>query len=61
MSEHTPAPPEGGTGVRGASRGRQTVMCSSISVTSAAIGDRSERVSVTWAKSGCPLSFSMKA
>jgi hypothetical protein len=30
-------------------------------VTSAAIGERSERVSVTWAKSGWPLSFSTTA
>ncbi|VTR07337.1 Uncharacterised protein [Clostridioides difficile] len=34
---------------------------SSISVTSAAIGDRSLRVSVMCAKSGCPFSFSMTA
>lgn len=34
---------------------------SSISVTSAAIGDRSERFSVTCAKSGCPFSFSTTA
>ena len=32
---------------------------SSISVTSAAIGERSLRVSVTWANSGWPLSFSI--
>ncbi|SIK76716.1 Uncharacterised protein [Mycobacteroides abscessus subsp. abscessus] len=34
---------------------------SSISVTSAAIGERSLRTSVTCANSGCPLSFSMTA
>src|SRR5207244_3943353 len=39
----------------------QRVTFSSISVTSAAIGDRSDRVSVTWAKSGCPFSFSITA
>jgi hypothetical protein len=33
----------------------------SISVTSAAIGERSDRVSVTWANSGWPLSASMTA
>src|SRR5699024_1746174 len=34
---------------------------SSISVTRAATGERSERVRVTWANNGCPLSFSMTA
>ena len=37
----------------------QIVMSSSSSVTSAAIGERSERVRVTWANSGCPLSVSI--
>ena len=36
-------------------------MSSSISVTRAAIGERSERCSVTWANSGWPLSFSTTA
>src|SRR4051794_697754 len=40
---------------------RHSVTFSSISVTRAAIGERSERVSVTWANSGCPLSFSTTA
>jgi hypothetical protein len=35
-----------------AAGGVYMVTCSSISVTSAAIGDRSERVKVTWANSG---------
>jgi hypothetical protein len=39
----------------------QSVTFSSISVTSAAIGERSLRVRVTWAKSGWPLSFSTTA
>jgi hypothetical protein len=33
----------------------QPVALSSISVTRAAIGDRSDRVKVTWANNGCPL------
>ena len=49
--------PLGWTGC--ANRYRTTL--SSISVTSAAIGERSERCSVTWAKSGCPLSRSTTA
>ena len=42
-------------------RGPQIATSSNISVTSAAIGERSERCSVTWAKSGWPLSFSTTA
>jgi fumarate hydratase class I len=42
-------------------KGNDFFRSSSISVTSAAIGDRSLRISVTWANSGWPLSFSMTA
>ena len=39
----------------------ESVTFSSISVTRAAIGERSLRVRVTWANRGCPLSFSTTA
>ena len=41
--------------------GSKSPVSSSISVTSAAIGERSERARVTCAKSGWPLSFSITA
>src|SRR5689334_25373652 len=52
------APEPGGSGASGTPYSGRS---SSISVTRAAIGDRSERVSVTWANSGCPFSASMTA
>src|SRR5580765_5066655 len=51
----------GGIGLTGRTGTGQTSMPSSRSVTRAAMGDRSDRLRVTWAKSGWPLSFSMTA
>jgi 2-C-methyl-D-erythritol 4-phosphate cytidylyltransferase len=53
-----PRPIGAATGIRDRD---QSVASSSISVTRAAIGDRSDRTRVTWANSGCPLSFSITA
>ncbi len=55
------AAPPAGSARRDGVRGAQRVTFSSISVTSAAIGERSLRVSVTWANRGWPLSFSTTA
>ncbi len=56
-----PSRPTGPTRTTGPRSGPQRVTFSSISVTSAAIGDRSERVRVTCAKSGWPFSLSITA